>query len=68
MLYAGVGVQWTNLYEPVSVDDNVSFGLLLLMFIVDSFIHLIIMWYVEAVFPGSFGVPQKPYFFVLVCF
>ena len=60
------GVQWHNLNKPVSVDDNFTFGQVLFMFILDSSLYLLIMWYVEAVFPGNYGIPQKPYFFVLV--
>ena len=59
-------MQWNNLAEPVNVDDNISFGQILLMLFVDSVLYLVLMWYIEAVFPGSFGIPQKPYFFVLV--
>ncbi|XP_067952133.1 phospholipid-transporting ATPase ABCA3-like [Watersipora subatra] len=62
---AGIGVQWNNLNQPVSVDDNLTFGQLLLMLFIDSVIYLIFMWYIEAVFPGPFGIPQKPYFLFL---
>ena len=60
------GANYMTIREPVSVDDNLALNQILFMFIVDSVIHLLIMWYVEAVFPGNFGIPQKPYFFVLV--
>ena len=59
-------MQWNNLNEPVSVDDNITFGQILLMFVVDSVLYILIMWYVEAVFPGQYGIPQRPWFFVLV--
>ena len=58
----GVGVQWTNLRNPVSVDDNFTMFNIMVMLVVDSFIYLLVMWYVEAVFPGEYGVPQKWYF------
>ncbi|KAK5979601.1 ABC transporter domain-containing protein, partial [Trichostrongylus colubriformis] len=35
------------------------------MLIVDGIILMIITWYVEAVYPGGEGVPQKPWFFLL---
>ena len=66
LLNAGAGIQWDNIHKPVSVDDNFTFGQVFLMLIVDSIIHLLIMWYVEAVKPGTYGIPQPPYFFVLV--
>lgn len=58
----GTGVQWSNLYEGVSVDDDMTLGYVLLMYIVDIFIYGIITWYVEAVFPGEYGTPQPWYF------
>lgn len=33
---------------------------------VDGFILILITWYIEAVNPGGEGVPQKPWFFILV--
>ena len=64
--HKAVGVQWDNIDKPVTVDDNITFGQLLVMFIADSFLYLLIMWYVEAVFPGDYGIPQKPYFLFTV--
>uniref|UniRef100_A0AAR2JEC1 ABC transporter domain-containing protein n=1 Tax=Pygocentrus nattereri TaxID=42514 RepID=A0AAR2JEC1_PYGNA len=62
----GTGIQWSNLFEPVTVDDDFSlaqvFGLLLL----DTLLYSMVAWYVEAVFPGEYGVPLPWYFFVLV--
>ena len=58
----GAGVQWKNLRTPVSVDDNFTMFNVMMMLVVDSFLYLLIMWYVEAVFPGEYGVPQKWYF------
>ncbi|XP_066497951.1 phospholipid-transporting ATPase ABCA3 [Hoplias malabaricus] len=61
----GTGIQWRNLFEPVTVDDDFSlaqvFGLLLL----DTLLYGLVAWYVEAVFPGEYGVPRPWYFFVL---
>lgn len=62
----GTGAQWNKLSEPVTVDDNLPLGYVMLMFVVDSILYFIIMWYVEAVFPGNYGIPQKPYFFLTV--
>jgi len=36
------------------------------MFLIDSVLHTLAMWYIDAVFPGTYGIPQPPYFFVLV--
>ena len=62
---AGTGVQWSNINRGISIDDDFTFGLVLVMFVVDSLIYGVIAWYVEAVFPGDYGVPQPWYFPVL---
>lgn len=58
----GTGVQWSNLYQGVSVDDNLALGYIFLMFIADSVLYGVITWYVEAVFPGEYGTPRRWYF------
>ncbi|XP_067672614.1 phospholipid-transporting ATPase ABCA3-like [Haliotis asinina] len=60
----GSGVQWSNLPQGVSVDDNFALLHIFLMMLFDSVLYCAIAWYVEAVFPGEFGVPQKWYFFL----
>jgi len=58
----GAGVQWSNIMHGVSVDDNFSMFQVLVMLLADSVLYSLITWYVEAVFPGEFGVPQHWYF------
>ncbi|XP_014676332.1 PREDICTED: LOW QUALITY PROTEIN: ATP-binding cassette sub-family A member 3-like [Priapulus caudatus] len=60
--FAGTGVQWSNVAEPVSVDDSFTLLYVMLMMLVDSVIFWLLTWYIEAVFPGEFGVPQPWYF------
>lgn len=59
--YEGVseGLQWSNLFEPPTIDDNISVGATMIFLILDSFIYLAIALYVEKVMPGYFGVPEK---------
>jgi ATP-binding cassette subfamily A (ABC1) protein 3 len=56
------GIQWDNLWNTTSPDENVTVGAILLMFLLDTFLYLAIALYIEAVFPGDFGVPQPWYF------
>ncbi|KAJ3635397.1 hypothetical protein MTP99_008310 [Tenebrio molitor] len=56
------GIHWDNLWNTTSPDENVTLGAILLMFILDTFLYLAIALYIEAVFPGDFGVPQPWYF------
>lgn len=62
----GTGVQWQDLLSPVNVDDDFSFGQVLGMLLFDSVLYGLVTWYVEAIFPGQFGVPQPWYFFIMV--
>lgn len=58
----GEGVQWSNLFQPHSVDTALSVGLVMVMLLVASVIYLVIALYVEQIFPGDYGVP-KPWYF-----
>jgi len=57
-----VGLTWSRVGRSPAPDDDFSFAYVLGMFIVQSIIYGIITWYVEAVFPGSYGIP-KPFYF-----
>ncbi|XP_063790760.1 phospholipid-transporting ATPase ABCA3 [Pseudophryne corroboree] len=61
----GTGAQWSNLFTPVSVDDNFTLGQVLGLLLLDSILYSIIGWYVESVMPGDYGVPQPWYFCIL---
>ncbi|XP_048188352.1 phospholipid-transporting ATPase ABCA3 isoform X1 [Perognathus longimembris pacificus] len=61
----GTGIQWRDLLSPVNVDDDFCFGQVLGMLLLDSVFYGMVTWYVEAVFPGQFGVPQPWYFFLM---
>ncbi|XP_008843584.1 ATP-binding cassette sub-family A member 3 isoform X3 [Nannospalax galili] len=61
----GTGIQWRDLLNPVNVDDDFCFGQVLGMLLLDSVLYSLVTWYVEAVFPGQFGVPQPWYFFLM---
>ncbi|XP_022091487.1 ATP-binding cassette sub-family A member 3-like [Acanthaster planci] len=60
----GEGVQWSNVHRPVSVDDDFTVLHVMLMMVADIIIYGIFTWYVEAVFPGEYGVPQGWNFFL----
>ena len=48
------------------MDADFSFGQVLGMLLFDSVLYGLVTWYVEAIFPGQFGVPQPWYFFIMV--
>ncbi|XP_035826205.1 ATP-binding cassette sub-family A member 7 [Aplysia californica] len=59
-----VGAQWGNIGTSPVVDDVYSLRSSILMMYVDALIYLILTWYIEAVFPGQYGMPRKPWFFL----
>ncbi len=68
VLALGTGIQWSNLFDSVTVDDDFSMAQVLSLLLFDAVLYGLVAWYVEAVFPGEYGVPLPSYFFVLVSF
>ena len=60
----GIGVQWSNIANVVSVDDAMTFGTVWGLLFWDAILYALLTWYIEAVFPGDFGIPRPWYFFV----
>ncbi|XP_006153330.1 ATP-binding cassette sub-family A member 3-like [Tupaia chinensis] len=60
----GLGAKWNNFLSPVSPDDNITLAHVTGMFLFDAFLYCLVTWYVEAVFPGKYGVPKPWYFFL----
>lgn len=56
------GLQWDNIFTPVSVDDEFHLGYVLIMLVIDAILYLFVALYVEKIFPGDYGVPEKWYF------
>ncbi|XP_019618294.1 PREDICTED: ATP-binding cassette sub-family A member 1-like [Branchiostoma belcheri] len=61
----GVGIQWDNIWTNPSPQDSFTFGFSLIMMLFDAFLYGLMTWYIEAVFPGQYGVPRPWYFPVL---
>ncbi|XP_051845492.1 phospholipid-transporting ATPase ABCA3-like [Antechinus flavipes] len=59
----GSGVQWKHV-SKVSMFKKFGFGEVLIMLLIDSILYGLVTWYVEAVFPGQYGIPQPWYFFI----
>ncbi|XP_060560202.1 phospholipid-transporting ATPase ABCA1-like [Ruditapes philippinarum] len=57
-----IGLQWSNMaISPVNDDD---FNMLhcIAMMLIDAVLYALFTWYIEAVFPGQYGIP-KPFYF-----
>ncbi|OXA56781.1 ATP-binding cassette sub-family A member 3 [Folsomia candida] len=61
---SGQGLQWSSLFEGSSPDDNFNMAYSLIMMVFNGFLHLFITFYIEAVWPGEYGIPL-PYNFFL---
>ncbi|XP_053781886.1 phospholipid-transporting ATPase ABCA3-like [Desmodus rotundus] len=60
-----IGVKWDNLWTPANLEDNLIFGYMMGMLLVDAFLYGLVTWYIETVFPGQYGVSQPWYFFLM---
>uniref|UniRef100_A0A3Q3GMJ2 ATP-binding cassette, sub-family A (ABC1), member 3b n=1 Tax=Labrus bergylta TaxID=56723 RepID=A0A3Q3GMJ2_9LABR len=61
----GTGIQWSNMFDSVTVDDDFSMAQVLGLLMFDAVLYGLVAWYMEAVFPGEYGVPLPSYFFAL---
>ncbi|KAJ8374724.1 hypothetical protein SKAU_G00053040 [Synaphobranchus kaupii] len=59
----GVGIQWFNLVSSPMEGDAYDFRTSIMLLLVDAVIYGVATWYIEAVFPGEFGIP-KPWYFI----
>ncbi|CAM1324270.1 ABCA2 (predicted) [Pycnogonum litorale] len=58
----GVGVQWSNLAISPVEDDAFNMKSVLIMMLADAVIYAALVWYIENVHPGAYGLP-KPWYF-----
>ena len=56
------GLKWNNLWQRTEPDDPMTMGLYWMMFLVDMLIYSAIMWYIDTIKPGTFGVGRNWYF------
>ncbi|XP_077391609.1 ATP-binding cassette, sub-family A (ABC1), member 7 isoform X2 [Festucalex cinctus] len=54
----GIGIQWYNMMSSPVEGDSYNFATSIGMLYVDAFIYTVAAWYIEAVFPGEFGMPR----------
>ncbi|XP_063311284.1 phospholipid-transporting ATPase ABCA1 isoform X1 [Pelobates fuscus] len=58
----GVGAQWSNLLESPLEEDAYNLTTSAFMMLFDTLLYGIMTWYIEAVFPGQYGIPRAWYF------
>ncbi|XP_074063624.1 phospholipid-transporting ATPase ABCA3-like isoform X3 [Macrotis lagotis] len=59
------GIHWTKFIQPVTNNDTLTIGHIIGMLIFDSFFYALLTWYIEAVFPGNYGIPHPWNFFMM---
>ncbi|KAJ8271263.1 hypothetical protein COCON_G00101220, partial [Conger conger] len=58
----GVGIQWSNLLSSPLEQDSYSLTTSIALMFLDAFLYGVMTWYIEAVFPGMYGIPRRWYF------
>lgn len=63
---SGEGATWENMWTSplMGTGDRYSMAGAIGMLLVDSVLYGVLTWYIEAVWPGEYGVPKPWYFFV----
>ncbi|CAH3155546.1 unnamed protein product, partial [Porites evermanni] len=57
-----VGISWKQVSEYPSPDENFNMAWVFCMLLAECAIFGTVTWYVEAIFPGEYGIP-KPFYF-----
>ncbi|KAK9511087.1 hypothetical protein O3M35_005719 [Rhynocoris fuscipes] len=58
----GIGMHWDNIDKSPIFADEFNFTYVICFLLLDFVIYLILTWYIEAVFPGQYGIPRPWYF------
>ena len=56
------GMTWSRIAEPITASDNLTLLHVWLGNLLSTVIFNIILWYVDNVRPGKYGIAQKLYF------
>ena len=56
------GLQWSNLGQPLSTNDDLTMLAVWLMFLADAVLYGVITWYVDQVKPGPYGQARPALF------
>ncbi|CAB3983284.1 ATP-binding cassette sub-family A member 2 isoform X4 [Paramuricea clavata] len=57
-----IGVQWSNIGKSPLEGDDFNILKIFYMLIVDTLLYAILVWYIEAIYPGAYGLPRAWYF------
>ena len=58
-----IGVTWSTFYtKPFASRDGFTFNSVCLIMLFDSVVYMLLVWYIEGIKPGEFGIPRRWYF------
>lgn len=60
----GKGLQWENIWVSPIPNDKMTYGLTIVIMIMDGVVYGVLGWYVKKVFPSQYGASQ-PFYFIL---
>ena len=63
----GTGINFSNWTKGNSIEDSFSISHVMLIMFLNNFIHLLLTYYFENIFPGDHGI-AKPWYFPINCF
>eukprot|EP00116_Pleurobrachia_bachei_P016481 sb/3476743/ len=58
------GLSWSTMNSQYSALNTATIGGIMNILLIGTVIFALLTWYIENVFPGEFGVPNKPWFFL----
>lgn len=58
----GEGLQWSNVWQPIYTDDEMTIGIIMVVFILTSLVLFLLTLYVERLLPDSYGGAEPWYF------
>ncbi|KNC77159.1 hypothetical protein, variant, partial [Sphaeroforma arctica JP610] len=60
----GKTLDMSNFNEPATFNDDFTVAMACAMLLIDTVLYFLITMYLDNVFPGTYGIPQKWYYFV----
>nr|QUF59424.1 ATP-binding cassette transporter Abca1-like2 [Brachionus angularis] len=56
------GIKWSNIHSSPFPNSKFTMFTMCCILLFDAFLYMVLAWYIEAVFPGEYGIPKKWYF------
>ena len=57
--FTGIHLGWSNINTHVTIEEDFTVLYLMSMLLFDAILYMAIALYIDAVFPGKFGIPKR---------